>query len=364
MLNELLKERDLLGILEMNDKTPVTRDNWRARRDEMKTLLETYSYGVTPPAPDSVWAEIVSEDDHAYAGKVLQQRINISFDTPGGVFTFPIVLFVPKKYPNAPVFLHLAFRRELPDRYVPVEEITDSGFALAVLCYEDVVNDGHFGDFSDGLALCFGTDCSRGKTVWGKIGMWAYGASRALDYLLTRTDIDAKRTAVIGHSRLGKTALWTAAQDERFWCAISNDSGYGGAATSKHGHGERVRDFLRAGSWDWYCENFKDYVDEKEDEKPYDQSFMLAMIAPRYLCVGSAVEDRGADPESEFLTTLWASQAWEILGVPGLLTPDKLPEAGDAFQKGSISYHMRPGGHFLSREDWLHYIDFLKNKTL
>ena len=65
--------------------------------------------------------------------------------------------------------------------------------------------------------------------------MWAYGASRVLDYLYTRDDVDASRTSVIGHSRLGKTALWTAAQDERFICAISNDSGYGGAASSKHG---------------------------------------------------------------------------------------------------------------------------------
>jgi hypothetical protein len=94
--------------------------------------------------------------------------------------------------------------------------------------------------------------------------MWAYGASRFLDYLLTREDLDAAHTAVVGHSRLGKTALWCGAQDERFFMTISNDSGYAGAATSKHGHGERVRDFLRVGSWDWYCENFKLFTDDRK----------------------------------------------------------------------------------------------------
>ena len=362
MLDRILKERDLLPILKMNDGRAVTRELWPERRAELKKALETYSYGVTPPPPAAVSAEITKEDDIAYAGKVLEQRITLTFDTPAGPFRLPFALFVPQRAKKPPVFLHIAFRRELPDRYVPVEEITDAGFALAVVCYLDIVNDGLRGDWSDGLALAFGTDNAREKTAWGKIGMWAYGASRVLDYLLTRDDLNAARTAVIGHSRLGKTALWTAAQDERFACAISNDSGYGGAATSKHGEGERVRDFLRAGSWDWYCENFKDYTDELEDQKPYDQSFLLAMIAPRLLCVGSAELDRGADPKSEFLTSLWASQAWELLGEEGLVCPDRMPVPGDHFRAGKIGCHLRSGRHFLSREDWNHYIRFLHEK--
>ncbi len=362
MLNELLTERDLLPILKMDDGRAVTRDQWPARRAELRRALETWSYGVTPAASASVQGEIVKEDNIAYAGKVLEQRIVLTFDTPAGPFKLPFALFVPQLCEKPPVFLHLAFRRDLPDRYVPVEEITDAGFALAVVCYLDIVNDGLRGNYSDGLALAFDTDCAREKTAWGKIGMWAYGASRVLDYLLTRGDLDASRTAVIGHSRLGKTALWTAAQDERFACAISNDSGYGGAATSKHGEGERVRDFLRAGSWDWYCENFKQFTDELEDRKPYDQSFLLAMIAPRLLCVGSAALDRGADPKSEFLTSLWASQAWELLGEKGLVCPDRLPVPGDHFREGQIGYHLRSGRHFLSREDWNHYIRFLHEK--
>lgn len=367
MLQEILKERDLLPILTMNDGTPVTPENWEQRRAEMREALEVYSYGHTLPAPDKVWGEVASTNEKAYANKAIQQKVNISFETERGVFTFPIWVFVPKRVENPRPFLHIAFRygqpvKDEPIRRVPVEEILDNGYALVSMAYCDVVNDRLNGDYSDGLAAYFGVTKERGAEEWGKIGLWAYAASRTLDYLLTRTDIDAEHTAVVGHSRLGKTALWTAAQDERFWCAISNNSGYGGAATSKHGNGERVQDFLDCGSWDWYCENFKQFTGEKEDQKPYDQAYLLALIAPRYLCVGSAVEDYGADPDSEFLTSLWASQAWELLGEKGLVTPDKMPDVGDVLSEGNVQYHLRAGNHFFSRTDWLHYIRFLESK--
>ena len=365
MLREILKERDLLPILTAADGSAVTPETWENRRQEMRKALEKDSYGHTPPPPSRVWAEPLPESrefTNAYAGKVRQERLQLFFETEHGIGSFPFVLAVPKRVEKPPVLLHLAFRPDLPDRYVPVEEITDAGYALAVVCYKDMVNDNLSGDYSDGIAAHFGTATDREPEEWGKIGMWAYGASRILDYLLTLEDIDAAHTAVIGHSRLGKTALWAAAQDERFFAAISNNSGYGGAATSKHGEGERVRDFLRCGSWDWYCENFKKYTDEKEDEKPYDQAYLLALIAPRYLCVGSAADDSGADPKSEFLTSLWASQAWELLGQPGLVTPDRMPVPGDTWQDGCIGYHLRAGEHFLSREDWNTYLRFLDRK--
>ena len=361
MLKEILKERDLLPILKMNDGRDVTVENWCERRAEMLDALQKYSYGYTPECLGEGRGEVIFEDKLAYAGKVTEQHINLIFNTPSGEFTVYTELYIPNNVEKPPVFLNHAFRR-VPDRYIPVEGITEQGFALFVMVYTDVVNDNHYGDFSDGLGKMFDVKNPRqDKTQWGKIGMWAYAGSRALDYLLTRDDIDAEHTAVIGHSRLGKTALWTAAQDERFWCAISNDSGYGGAASSKHSTGEKIIDFFRAGSWDWFCENFKDYKDA-EDDKPYDQAYLTAAIAPRLVCIGSAVEDKSADPLSEFLTSLHASCAWELLGKKGIITPDKLPEIGDHLMKGNIGYHLRAGRHFFSREDWNHYIKFLKSK--
>jgi len=363
----MIPARNLLPILTLNDGTAVTREAWPMRRAELLEALSVYSYGFTPSVPVRVWGEIVETNNREFGSKVRFEKAEVHLESERGRFSFPVYLFIPKAIEKPPVFLHLAFRFGMPAgippvRYTPTEEIMDAGYALVQMCFEDVMNDNHYGDFDGGLAAYFGTSAHRAPSEWGKIGMWAYGASRVLDYLLTRGDLDAAHTAVIGHSRMGKTALWAGAQDERFFCTISNNSGYGGAATSKGGHGERVRDFLRVGSWDWYCENFKQFVDEKEDEKPYDQAFLLSLIAPRLLCVGSAIEDRGADPESEFLTTHWASQAWELLGEKGLVTPDKMPDVGDVLHEGNVGYHLRGGGHFLSREDWQYYIRFLNRK--
>lgn len=359
MLSELLQQRGYLPVLQMNDGTPVTRETWPQRRREMLELLEKHSYGHAPECPVTVRSAVRSSDGYSYAGKALDEVVDITFETEHAKTSFPIEILVPHAVQKPPVFLHLSFGK-LPHRFVPAEEIVDAGYALVVADYQDMVNDNHFGDFSDGIAAHFNTPDAREDEQWGKIGMWAYGASRVMDYLVAeRTDVDTDRAIIIGHSRLGKTALWCGAQDPRFAAVISNDSGYGGAASSRHGTGERVTDFLRVGSWDWYCENFKKYQGELEDHKPYDQSFLLALVAPRLLCVGSAELDRGADPQSEFLTTLHASSAWELLGEQGLITPDRMPEPGDRLHEGRIGYHLRPHRHFLSREDWAAYIRFL-----
>lgn len=361
MLKELLKERDLLPILKMNDGRDVTPELWGSRRAEMLEALQKYSYGYTPKVLSPGEGSVLSEDKKAFGGKVTELRIEVSYDTPGGKFAVPVQMLIPNHVEKPAVILHLYFN-DFIQPTLPVEEITESGFALAVINYREVVNDNRYGDYSDGMAKAFATDNPRQPEEWGKIGMWAYALSRVLDYLLTREDIDGQKTIVSGHSRLGKTALWAAAQDERFWGCIANASGYGGAATSKHGAGERVRDFIRAGSWDWFCENFKEFVDEKEDCKPYDQAYLLALIAPRLLCIGDASEDPGADPVSEYLTVNWASQAWELQGEKGLISADRLPELGDVFHEGRIGFHYRWGYHFFAREDWNRYIAFFKSK--
>lgn len=361
MIKKLLEEKNYPPILKMNSGEDVSRESWEKRRAELVAALTRYSYGNTPRSPEGgTSGRVTYSNPLAYAGKVTEERVELTFSTERGEFTFPIQLYIPNSVRPSPIFLHIAFR-PVPDRYIPVEEITDAGYALAVVVYTDLVNDNHHGDFSDGLAAYFGTGKDREPDEWGKIGMWAYGASRVMDYILTREELDGGRVAVIGHSRLGKTALWCAAQDRRIACAISNNSGYGGAASSKHGKGERISDFLRVGSWDWYCEAFGDF-ETLEDEKPYDQSYLTALIAPRLLIVGSAEEDKGADPEAELLTTLHASCAWELLGKRGLVVGENLPTPPETLFDGEIGYHIRCGMHFLSREDWAAYIKFLDKK--
>lgn len=362
-IQTLLKERDLLPILTMNDGTPVTKDTWPERRKELLHSLATYSYGFTPAAPDKVWSEKTAEDEYPFGDLIRLEKRDLLFQNEKGTFSFPFQLYIPEDQPVCPAFIFLSFDRTAINDFEDndYQQIVKHGFALARISYTDVVNDEHYGDYSDGMAKFFGTDNPREKDEWGKIGMWAYACSRILDYLLTRDDMDAGRNVLLGHSRLGKSILWAAAQDERFTCVIDNASGYGGAATSKHGTGERVMDFQRAGSWDWFCQNFQAFSFEKEDCKPYDQSFLLALIAPRPLCIGTASDDWACDPESVYLSLHWASQGWTILGEKGFITPDRLPVPGDSFHEGTVGFHMRKGGHRLSQVDWDDYFEFLKS---
>lgn len=179
-----------------------------------------------------------------------------------------------------------------------------------------------------------------------------------MDYAYTLDCFDFNRAAVVGHSRLGKTALWAGALDERFTHVISNNSGCSGAAITRQKKGERIRDIIRVFSR-WFCDNYQKYVD-KEELLPFDQHFLVAAIAPRKVYVASAIEDEWADPVSEFLSCYAASEVYEKLGLKGFISSDRLPEAGEYFHEGNIGYHLRKGTHYLSREDWNLFMDYME----
>lgn len=360
MVQELLAERKLPTLLRMADGRKVTRELWPERRKEILRLLSENEYGFTPQAPRFVHGEVL-ERRLSYAGKGYQERVRLSFETGRGEFSFEITLLLPVSENPSPAFVHINFRPNVPDIYLPAEELIDSGFAVAQFCYLDVVNDNYHGDYSDGLGRLFFPDGRRASTGWGKIGMWAYAASRVMDYLLTRSEIDGAHVSVAGHSRLGKTALWCGAQDERFYATISNDSGAGGAAILRQKTGEHIKDFVRSGLWDWFCDKHVSYAD-CEEALPLDQHFLAALIAPRYLKIDSAIEDTWADPCSEYLTCVAVSEVYALLGRPGLSAPDRLPVAGDVFADGAVGYHLRCGAHFFSREDWQHITAFVRAK--
>jgi len=360
ILKEELKKRKLPNLFVMNDGADCTKELWPKRRIELLNSLMKYCYGYTPAPPDKVTGTIIEEEKLAYAWKVTQQQIKIHFETPKGEFSFPVHTFLPNKSVCPPLIIHIAFR-PVPDRYIPVEEITDNGFALAVVCYEDIIKDSIDGNFDQGLGAMYREKGPRRPDEWGKIGMWAFATSRVLDYFLTVDAVDKKHITVMGHSRLGKTALWCAAQDERFFCGISNNSGFGGAALAKYGAGEKISGFVSYGSSDWFCENFASFAD-KENELPYDQHFLLSTIAPRLIYVASAELDSNADPHSEFLSCFAASELYNFLGYDGLITPDNYPVAPISLHKGRIGYHIRKNHHFLSRYDWNKFCIFLHTK--
>ena len=113
----------------------------------------------------------------------------------------------------------------------------------------------------------------------------------------------------------------------------------------------------------FFCPRLRDHVGH-ESEMPFDQHFLLSLIAPRRLYVASAERDLWADPVSEFLGCAAASEAWRSLAVPGLVCPDRLPRVGEVFAQGSVGYHIRPGEHYLSRYEWQQFLDFLEQEPL
>lgn len=336
---------------------PLPQKDDRAQtRAALLDTLQREVYGFTPPAPKAVHARVLLQEENAFAGKAVHSEVMLSFSTPKGTFSFPIAMSVPKAHKKPAVFLLLNFRADVPDRYYPTEEILDNGFACISLYYQDITSDDD--DFACGLAGHY-TTLPRGKTSWGKLGMWAFAASRVMDFLTTCDNIDCARVIVIGHSRLGKTALWCAAQDARFAMAVSNNSGCSGAAITRGKQGERISHITQRFPY-WFCEQYAAWAD-REEEMPFDQHFLLAAIAPRPVCVGSAAGDTWADPQAEFLCCRAASPAWEAAGSPGLIfETDSPPTAPIVLHEGCIGYHLRAGSHFLSRTDWLAYMDFAK----
>jgi hypothetical protein len=352
-----LEKRGLPDILTSRTGVRVTEENWRERRGELMDAVFEGEFGYPPDAPDYVKAELTEPDnDRFYAGKSVLRKVNLTVGLKAGAFTFPITLAWPVGRGRCPVFVHISFGKTGVHESNPTEEIIDNGFALASLYYQDICTDGPEG-LSDGLSALLWKNKKRPPDGAGELAVWAWAASRVLDYLLTLDFIDPKNTAVIGHSRLGKAALLAGAVDERFAFTIPNNSGCGGAAVFRGKQGETAEKIHNRFPH-WFCENFGRYSG-KEEQMPYDNHFLLAALAPRRVCLGGAEQDTWAEPQSEYLSLLAAFPAYRLLGCDTSGFPEKPPVAGDIFQNEVASFHIRKGAHYLSREDWQVYMGYI-----
>lgn len=380
----------------MQDGSPVTTpEQWRTqRRPEILGLFSSHVYGQTPPIPTRLTFEILSQDNKALNGLANRKEVRVYLLGDNQPPYFDLLLYTPAKTKGpVPAFLGLNFggnhtiqpdpnirisqrwMRNQSEKGVennhateasrgtaasrwPVDLIVQQGFGVATIYCGDFEPD-HADGWKDGIRAHFSPDGANTNwkpSDWGCIGAWAWGLSRALDYLEQDPSVDAGHVAVLGHSRLGKTSLWAGAQDERFAIVISNNSGEGGAALARRCFGETTAIINRAFPH-WFCNQFKTYADQ-EDQIPVDQHQLLALVAPRPLYVASAEQDQWADPKGEYLAAYHASDVYQLLGLPGLSSAEIPPPSQSVGQY--VGYHLRPGKHDITRYDWEQYLLFAK----
>lgn len=368
----------------------TTSSDWQKyRRAEILDHFQTEMYGKVPESQVSVAFKVDDQNEHALGGLCRAKSVTATFSNRGRRHTMNIMIYFPKAS-NAPVplFLGLNFygnhtihmdpnipiskswvpnitplclfenkadhlSRGVNANRWPVERIIERGYGLAVIYCGDLDPD-YDDNFQNGIHRLFNRQRPADEE-WGTISTWAWGLSRAMDYLEKDAEIDEKRIAVIGHSRLGKAALWAGAQDERFALVISNNSGCGGAALSRRRTGETVRAINKSFPH-WFCKNFHQYND-KEDALPVDQHQLIALIAPRPVYVASAEQDTWADPLGEYLSLYHAAPVYRLLGHK-IDLPLDYQKLNKPLISGPLGYHIRAGEHEITRYDWERYMDF------
>lgn len=361
-------------------------DAWEAdRRPEVQAMFAHYMYGAVPTAEEVTFA-VDAVDEHYLNDTAIKKQITINIDD---ALSMQLLLVVPKLITGrVPVFLGPNFHGNhtvVADADVPLssewqpargqgvvanrateasrgtsasrwsfEQAIARGYALATFYHGDL--DPDYDNFSDGAHAAFplGSGATRDENSWGSLSAWAFGIHRAVDYLQTDPDIDPSRIAVMGHSRNGKAALWAGATDPRIALVVSNQSGCGGAALSRRRVGETVK-AINDSFPHWFNLAFRTF-NENEDQLPFDQHMLIALMAPRPVLVASAEEDKWADPEGEFLALKGADAVYSLYGKAGLIV-EEMPDNNERVG-AELGYHIRPGGHGVGDADWRVFMDF------
>lgn len=373
--------------LVFNDGKPVKAPkDWVKRRAEILALFETNMFGRSPKTPKHTRFEVVDVDNHALGGKAVRTQVTIYFSAKKDGPQESLLLYIPAGARKpVPIFLTLNFLGnqsvakdpgiKLPtiwdwkthephpaaeasrgqSREFQVEKTLARGYGFATIYYQDIEPD-FKGAVSDGIRPLFfkAGQIQPAPDDWGAIGAWSYGLSRAMDYFETDKDVDAKRVAIMGHSRLGKTALWAGALDTRFAMVIANCSGEGGASLSRRNYGETIHHLVGAFPY-WFAGNFQKY-DGHSEQLPVDAHELIALIAPRPVYITGAEDDQWADPKGEFLACVAAGPVYKLLGAQDLGTA-QMPALNQPIMH-TIAFHVRDGKHEVTAFDWDQFLTF------
>ncbi len=336
------------------------------RRDEIIALFEHFVYGERPKVvPDELAfeTETVNED----LDGVLIRHIKITLDG----FSFTVNSYTPKDAKKVPVFitythetydLKYDIEKDLNPDFMPIGDIVRRGYGVIIMKLCSVYPDRFYVyEHKTGIFTAYPkSDKNRRDSDWASVSAWAYATSRIVDYIETDELFDPERIAVAGHSRMGKTALWSGATDDRIAYVISNSSGCGGAAMQRGKEGEQIEYITR--NTDWFNKNYAKY-DRYTEMLPVDQHMLLALIAPRYLYIQSSELDTWSDPTAERRSAKLASEVYALYGRRGIVIPeDDEIEISTPYHKGLIGHHTRPGKHQMTALDWDMFIAFWESK--
>lgn len=340
----------------------------KKRRPQVLEVFAQEMYGHMPARPEGLHFSTISEET-VYAGLGLRKVVRIYLDADQAHW-FDVLIHLPKDAAGpVPMFVGLNFKGndatldERADFRWPYELVLKAGMGVATAWRDSIEPDGKDSKLAEAEGVCRdgGVRSWYNKDGdWGAISAWAWGLSRIVDYLETDEAYDTDRLAVIGHSRLGKTALWAGANDLRFDMVISNDSGCCGAAISRRKFGETFA-VIDTSFPHWFTREFDKYKG-REETFPADQHWLIALAAPRPVYVASATEDLWADPKGEWLAAKAAGPVYALFGMQGLDDGMPAPDVSDG--DGRIGYHIRSGAHNILAFDWQQYISFMNRHLI
>jgi hypothetical protein len=365
-------------------KVTTSREWENIRRKEIIKKFEDHVYGRIPGKPANMSFTVKEKNAKALNGKATRIQTQIWFSKDKTVPPLTVLLYLPNAVKGkAPIFVGLNFNGNhtihadpdilITDQYKKIksqdstllrgayaerwalEELINAGYGVATAFYQDLEED-HKDGYKTGVRTLLQKDLKIRTEEWAALTVWGWGLSRIVDYLETIPQADAKRFFLVGHSRIGKAALWAAANDKRFAMIISNNSGEGGAALARRNYGETV-EHLNTRFPHWFIERFKSYS-QSVDKLPVDQHMLLALMAPRPLYVASATEDQWADPKGEFMAAFLSEQVYNLYGKKGLGVKDQPAPENPVGE--TIGYHLRTGKHDITKYDWEQYIQFAR----
>ena len=378
---QLSRQSELPNPLTLFDGSPVqTAEAWRtARRPELLRLFARYMYGVAP-APPKLTYRISQPAVDIEGGTMRLKQVDIYYAKESVGSPIHLALFMPTTPGPHPVFLALnacGNHRVVDDPAVAIytagggpcglsergaekdfwcaRYLTNRGYVLATFDQSDIDPDEP--NFEDGVHHLYGDFAKPIESQWGTIAAWAWGLSRAMDYLATDPEIDARRVAVTGHSRRGKTALWAGANDERFACVIPHQSGTGGTALSRGNDQETVERINRAFPH-WFNDAFVKFGDN-EDQLPFDQHCLIALVAPRPLLETAGDEDLWANYNSSLNALRAADPVYKLNGAKGLVGEGVWREGEPAsVDRGNLLQYRQNDKHTWNERYWRAMLDF------